>query len=752
MSGSQGEVRVVGARQHNLRDVSLTLPKQKLTVVTGVSGSGKSSLVFDVLAAESQRQLNETFPAFVRTRLPHRGRPEVDRITGLGVAIVVDQERLGGSGRSTVGTATEVWTLLRLLFSRIGRPHVGESTAFSFNDPRGMCPRCEGLGTAIDIDVDELLDDSRSLNDGALTFPTFEPGGWRWKRYALSGLFDPDVPVRTWSAERRELLLHAEPRRLADPPEGYPRSGHYLGVVPRFRRAFLAEGRESMQRRAEIERVVRAVRCPECHGQRLNAAARRSKVGGHTIGSLATREVRELPGLLRPIDAPEAVPILEALTERVDALVTVGLGYLTLDRTTPTLSGGESQRVKLVKHLGSSLTDLTYVLDEPSVGLHPEDVGRLVDLLRTLRDRGNTVLVVEHDPDVIACADHVVDLGPGPGADGGTVTYQGTVAGLRRSATVTGHQLRHRPAVKTASREPTGWVKVRRARANNLRELSVDVPLGVLAVVTGVAGSGKSTLVTSVLPPLLPGVVTIDQSAPRGVRRSSVATYLGVAEPLRAHLAAVTGAPAGLFSRNSGGACPECAGKGELTTDLAYLEDVTVRCETCAGTGFSAAALAHRVDGRTIADVLALTALDAREALAGAVPDPPLRRLHDVGLGYLTLGQSLATLSGGERQRLKLADALTDEPGTVYVVDEPTAGLHMADVGRLVGALDALVDRGNSLVVVEHDLDVVAAADWVLDLGPGAGSDGGRLVYSGPPAGLAAADTPTGRHLARATS
>jgi excinuclease UvrABC ATPase subunit len=745
-------IRVVGARENNLRDVTVEIPKGRLTVVTGVSGSGKSSLVFGTIAAESRRQLGETLPSFVRTRLPQQGRPDADALENLSAAVVVDQRRIVGNVRSTVGTATDIAPLLRLLYSRVATPHVGWSPAFSFNDPSGMCPRCEGLGTVVDIDVERLVDRDRSLDEGAIRFSTFAPGSYRWKRYVHAGLFDRATPLRDYRADEWDTLLHARDLTPPHPDPEFPRTATFLGVLPRFRRDYLEGGHSGVPQRVrdEVERVVVRRDCPECDGARLNAAARTATIEGRTITDCGRLELAELAAFLRTIAHPVAAPLVRAAAHRLDALVAVGLGYLCLDRATPTLSGGEAQRITLVRHLGSSLTDLTYVLDEPSAGLHPHDVGRLVGLLRQLRDKGNTVLVVEHDRDVIAAADHVVDMGPGAGADGGRVVHVGDVARLRRADTATGRALRRRPVLTRAPRRPTGELRISAASVHNLRDVDVVVPRGVLTAVSGVAGSGKSTLATVVLPRTHPDVVVVDQSPPRGSRRSTPASYLGVLDPVRAAFAAAHGVPAALFSANSDGACPTCRGRGVIETDLAFLEPVSTTCEACGGSRFSAEALRHRLDGRTIAEVLALTFREALELVRVPRARPALDRAVRFGLGHLTLDRPLTTLSGGERQRLKLAV----EPGVeggVVVLDEPTAGLHPDDVTRLLEVLHGLVDRGGTVVVVEHDLDVVAGADRVIELGPGAGRDGGRVVFTGSPAELAArADTFTGRHLRRA--
>lgn len=727
-------IKVVGARQNNLDNVSVAIPKGMLTVVTGVSGSGKSSLVFDRIAAESQRQLAETFPVFVRNRLPHSSRPDAESLHNLSATIVVDQRRLGSNARSTVGTATDIAPLLRLLYSRVATPHVGFSPAFSFNDPHGMCPRCEGLGTVVDVDLDVLLDRDRSLDEGAIRFPTFLPGTVRWKRYVTPGLFDTGKPLRDYTDDEWRLLLHADGIKPERPLRDWPPTSTYQGLLPRFRRLYLTRGSDGLPAHVQeaLRRVVTRRTCPDCGGARLNAAALGATIDGRSIADCARMEVGELAKVMRDVDGAVAAPMVEAVVKRLDALVAVGLGYLSLDRETPTLSGGEAQRIKLVRHLGSSLTGLTYVFDEPSTGLHPHDVGRLVDLLRALRDHGNTVIVVEHDADLIAAADHVVDMGPGAGSSGGRVVYEGPPGGLRRAATPTGRHLGRPRSLRRAPRRGSGTFRVTGGR-HNVRGVDVPIPQAALTVVTGVAGSGKSTFAAELLPRCVPGVLIVDQSGVRGSRRSTPATYTGVIEPIREAFAARSGARPSLFSANGVGACPECKGRGEIRTELAFLDDVTTPCEACDGTGFSDEALRHTLEGRTIADVLALTVIDAREVFA----EPGLQRLDDVGLGYLTLGQPVSTLSGGERQRLKLAAQLDTAPGRTLVLDEPTVGLHMSDVSRLVDVFDRLVEQGSTVIVVEHDVDVVARADWVVDFGPGAGRDGGKVLFAGLPGELA---------------
>jgi excinuclease UvrABC ATPase subunit len=752
---AQGAIRVVGARQHNLKGVSLTVPRRAITAFTGVSGSGKTSLVFDTIAAEAQRQVNETYTAFVRNRLPSYGRPDVDLIEDLSPVVVIDQRRLGGNARSTVGTITDVHPLLRLLFSRAGDPQIGESNAFSFNDPAGMCLRCSGIGRVVTPDVDAFLDLDRSLEDGAIRLPGYSDGQWFYRQYADIGLFDPTTPLRSWSADERKALLHGGPAaaRLGD---RVPRD--YEGVVDRFTRIYIHSDAEvSARKQSVVDRFTTSITCPECHGERLNAPARSVRVAGHTLTELTTLEIGDLVDAVRRIGGgalvdPAAAPVVANLLDRLEAIDGIGLGYLDLARATTTLSGGESQRIKMVRHLGSSLTEMVYVFDEPSVGLHPQDVERLTGLLRRLRDKGNTILVVEHDPDVVAVADQVVDLGPRAGTEGGEIVFQGTVAELATADTVTGRALHQRQPLRTDPRPPTGTLAIKGADLHNLRHLDVDLPTGVLTVVTGVAGSGKSSLV-GVLLDQHPGSTVIDQAAVSTSRRSNTATYTGIAGPIRQLFAWASGVSASLFSANSAGACPECRGLGVVYTDLAFMEGFTAVCSTCHGRRFTDEVLEHTLDGRSIADVLDLTVDDAGGVAAfdDARIAPVLAALADVGLGYLTLGQPLSTLSGGECQRIKLATELHRSPANaLYVLDEPTTGLHMADVGRLLAILDRLVDQDNTVVVIEHNLDVIRRADWIVDLGPGAGHHGGRLLFAGPPAQLV--DDPhsiTADHLRR---
>ncbi|MFF5018339.1 ATP-binding cassette domain-containing protein [Streptomyces sp. NPDC001165] len=769
-------IRVHGARENNLKDITVAIPKRRLTVFTGVSGSGKSSLVFDTIAAESQRLINETYSTFVQGFMPTLARPDVDVLEGLTTAIIVDQQRMGSDPRSTVGTATDANAMLRILFSRLGQPHIGSSRAFSFNIPSisgagavtverggktvkeqrsfsitgGMCPRCEGRGTVTDIDLTQLYDDSKSLSEGALTIPGYSMDGWYGRIFKGCGFFDPDKPIRRFTKKELHDLLHKEPTKIK--VEGINLT--YEGLIPKIQKSMLSKDIDALQPhiRAFVERAMTFTTCPDCDGTRLSEGARSSKIEGISIADACTMQISDLAAWVRGLDEPSVKPLLTALGETLDSFVRIGLGYLSLDRPSGTLSGGEAQRVKMIRHLGSSLTDVTYVFDEPTTGLHPHDIQRMNDLLLSLRDKGNTVLVVEHKPEVIAIADHVVDLGPGAGTAGGTVCFEGTVEGLRAGGTVTGRHFDDRAAVKDSVRRPTGMLQIRGARANNLRDVDVDVPLGVLTVITGVAGSGKSSLVHGSIP-AAEGVVSVDQGAIRGSRRSNPATYTGLLDPIRKAFAKANGVKPALFSANSEGACPTCNGAGVIYTDLAIMAGITTTCEECEGRRFDASVLEYRLGDRDISEVLAMSVTEAGEFFAAGEARTPaahriLDRLADVGLGYLTLGQPLTTLSGGERQRLKLATHMA-EKGGVYVLDEPTTGLHLADVEQLLGLLDRLVDSGKSVIVIEHHQAVMAHADWIIDLGPGAGHDGGRIVFEGTPADLVAArSTLTGEHLA----
>jgi excinuclease UvrABC ATPase subunit len=769
-------IRVHGARVNNLKDVSVEIPKRRLTVFTGVSGSGKSSLVFGTIAAESQRLINETYSAFVQGFMPSLARPEVDVLEGLTTAILVDQQRMGTDPRSTVGTATDAHAMLRILFSRLGRPHIGSPQAFSFNVASisgagavkferggqtvkerrsfsiigGMCPRCEGRGTVNDIDLSQLYDDSKSLNEGAITVPGYTGGGWNSRLYGASGFFDPDKPIRKFTKKELDDFLHHEPVRMKIAGINMT----YEGLIPRIQKSMLAKDTEAMQPhvRTFVDRAVTFTACPECGGTRLSEAARSSKIGGISIADACAMQISDLAGWADGLDEPSAAPLIATLRQHLDSFTEIGLGYLSLDRPTGTLSGGEAQRTKMIRQLGSSLTDVTYVFDEPTVGLHPHDIQRMNDLLLRLRDKGNTVLVVEHKPELIAIADHVVDLGPGAGPAGGTVCFEGTVAGLRSSDTITGRHLDDRAALKGSVRAPAGALEVRGASLHNLQDVDVDIPLGVLTVVTGVAGSGKSSLIHGSVSGR-DGVVSVDQAPIKGSRRSNPATYTGLLDPIRKAFAKANGVKPALFSANSEGACPNCNGAGVIYTDLAMMAGVATTCEVCGGKRFETSVLDYRLGGRDISEVLAMPVTEALEFFGAGEASTPsahaiLGRLADVGLGYLTIGQPLTTLSGGERQRLKLATHLA-ATGGVYVLDEPTAGLHLADVEQLLGLLDRLVESGKSVIVVEHHQAVMAHADWIIDLGPGAGHDGGRIVFEGTPADLVAArSTLTGEHLA----
>jgi excinuclease UvrABC ATPase subunit len=741
---SHDVIEVRGARENNLADISLDIPKRRLTVFTGVSGSGKSSLVFGTIAAESQRLINETYTAFIQSFMPNLGRPDIDALHNLSAAIVVDQERMGVNSRSTVGTATDAQTMLRIIFSRLGTPHIGTSSAFGFNSPEGMCPECEGLGRVSDIDVAQLVDVGRSLNEGAITVPNFAVGSWYWQTMAHSGFFDPDVKLKDYSPTQWEDFLHKPATKVKV-------AGHnitYEGLMVKVQRTYLAKDRESMQGhiRAFVDRAVTFTTCHACGGTRLNPAALSSTIDGHNIAQCSAMQISDLSGFIRGIENTSAAPLLDALGNTLDSLVEIGLGYLSLDRESATLSGGEAQRVKMVRHLGSSLTDVTYVFDEPSVGLHPHDIQRMNDLLLRLRDKGNTVLVVEHKPEVIEIADHVVDLGPGAGPSGGHVCFTGDVARLRKSGTLTGRHLDHRAQLREQVRKPHGQLSITGANLHNLKDVNVDVPLGVLTVVTGVAGSGKSSLIHGSLP-RREGVTVVDQSAIRGSRRSNPATYTGLLDPIRTAFAKANGVKSALFSANSEGACPNCKGIGLVYTDLAMMAGVASVCEQCEGKRFTPEVLTYKLRGKDISEVLAMSVTGARDFFTSGPARAILNRLVDVGLGYLGLGQPLTTLSGGERQRLKLAIQMAEKV-TTYVLDEPTTGLHLADVDQLLALLDRLVDDGNTVIVIEHHQAVMAHADWLIDLGPGAGQDGGRVVFTGTPADLVSyGDSLTARHL-----
>lgn len=769
-------IRVQGARENNLKDISIELPKRRLTVFTGVSGSGKSSLVFATIAAESQRMINETYSTFVQGFMPTMARPDVDLLEGLTTAIIVDQERMGANPRSTVGTATDANAMLRMLFSRLGQPHIGSPQAFSFNVASisgagavtierggnttkerrsfsitgGMCPRCEGRGSVTDFDLTALYDGSKSLADGALTIPGYSMDGWFGRIFSGSGFFDMDKPINKYTKKELHDLLHKEPTKIK--VEGINLT--YEGLIPKIQKSMLSKDPEGMQPhiRAFVERAITFTTCPECEGTRLTEAARSSKIKGISIADACSMQISDLAEWVRGIDEPSVSPLLKGLRHLLDSFAEIGLGYLSLDRPAGTLSGGEAQRTKMIRHLGSSLTDVTYVFDEPTIGLHPHDIERMNKLLLQLRDKGNTVLVVEHKPEAIAIADHVVDLGPGAGTAGGEVVFEGTLEGLRSSGTLTGRHLEDRAALKKTARKPAGALEIRGAAVNNLRDVDVDIPLGVLVVVTGVAGSGKSSLIHGSLSKR-DGIVSIDQAAIKGSRRSNPATYTGLLEPIRKAFAKANGVKPALFSANSEGACPTCNGAGVIYTDLGFMDTVSTPCEECEGKRFQASVLEYRLGGRNIAEVLEMPVKEAEEFFSAGEARIPaahaiLQRLSDVGLGYLSLGQPLTTLSGGERQRIKLATHM-GEKGGVYILDEPTSGLHLADVEQLLGLLDRLVESGKSVIVIEHHQAVMAHADWIIDLGPGAGHDGGKIVFEGTPADLVEArSTLTGEHLA----
>jgi excinuclease UvrABC ATPase subunit len=742
-------IEIRGARENNLKDVSLSIPKRQITIFTGVSGSGKSSVVFDTIATEAQRQLYENFSMFIRSFLPRYPQPEADAIENLSMAVIVDQKRLGGGSHSTVGTVTDIFTALRLLFSRLGQPHVGYSNAFSFNDPEGMCPECNGLGRKVGIASDDFVDHSKSLNEGAIQVPFWS--GWEIGAYAASGFFDNDKKVADFTPEEMDLLLHGKDRKYKLAIGDKTMNATYLGVIEKIEAYYVRRDIKTLSERTQkaVMPYLRPRTCPLCKGARLSHAALGSKIDGHNIAELAAMEVGELIPVVRAIADPAAAPIVATLVERLGHLVDIGLDYLSLDRETDTLSGGESQRVKTVKHLTSSLVDVMYILDEPSIGLHPRDVHRLTELLQKLRDKGNTVLVVEHDPDVMKVADHVIDMGPHAGSAGGEIVFEGTFAELRRADTLTGRFLDRSLPIKEQVRTPRDWLSIRNARANNLKGIDVDIPTAVLTLITGVAGSGKSSLIDEVFLPDHPEAIVIDQSAVGTTTRSNPATYTGVMDDIRKAFAAANKVDAGLFSFNSKGACENCKGSGVIYTELSFLGGVKTPCEICEGRRFKDEVLAYTLAGRNVSEVLALTVAQALESFSEREILRKLQAMSDVGLDYLTLGQPLSTLSGGECQRIKLASEL-HRKGNIYVLDEPTTGLHMSDTGHLLEMLDRLVDAGNSVIVIEHNLDVIRNADWVIDLGPEGGTKGGQVVFTGTPTELLGAkQSLTGQYLRR---
>ncbi|MHB9944929.1 daunorubicin resistance protein DrrC [Clostridium botulinum] len=726
-------IYVAGAREKNLKNIDIKIPKKKITVFTGVSGSGKSSLVFDTIAAESQRQLNETYSSFIRHRLPHYGQPDVDSIKNLSVAIIINQKRIGGNSRSTVGTITDITPLLRILFSRIGKPFVGYSDVFSFNNPNGMCMHCDGLGKVDSINIDKLLDKNKSLNEGAILFPTFKPGGWRLKRYIHSGLFDNDKKIKDYDEKELDLLLNKTDIKIETDDPDWPKTSLYEGLIPRIERSFLKkEGGEREKYKKEINKIVTKEICPVCKGARLNEKILSCKINGKNIADCTKMQINDLIIFMKEIKEQSVQTVLKALISRLEHLEYIGLGYLSLDRETSSLSGGESQRIKMVKQLGSSLTGLTYIFDEPSIGLHPHDIGRINKLLKMLRDKGNTVLIVEHDPDIIKIADYIIDMGPKAGIEGGNIVYKGTPEGLLQSNTLTGKALQYKPQIKLHTRKAKEWLSIKNANLHNLKNINVDIPKGVMTVVTGVAGSGKSTLINRLLPKIYPETIFIDQGSIHASIRSNIATYTGIFDFIRNLFAKENNVKSSLFSFNSEGACPECKGLGVTYTDLAFMDTVISTCEVCEGNRFTDKVLNFKFRGKNISQVLKMTVAEAIDFFKEDEIYLVLRRLVDVGIDYITLGQPLNTLSGGELQRLKLAAQL-DSKGNIYVLDEPTTGLHISDITKLVAIMNRLVNQGSTLIVIEHNLDVMTQADWIIDLGPEAGENGGRIMFEGEP-------------------
>ncbi|WP_432748640.1 ATP-binding cassette domain-containing protein [Pectinatus frisingensis] len=741
-------IHVSGARERNLKNINISIPKKEITVFTGVSGSGKSSLVFDTIAAESQRQLNETYTSFIRHRMPHYGKPDVDSIENLSVAFIINQKRLGGNARSTVGTITDIYSVLRLLFSRIGEPFVGYSNVFSFNNPSGMCEHCEGLGKIEAIDTEILLDKNKSLNEGAICFPTFEPGGWRLTRYIHSGFFNNDKKIKDYSDEELELLLYADGIKVKKPTPEWHKTSLYEGLIPRIERSFIKKSAgEKIRYKKRIERFIIKQVCPHCHGTRLNNKVLSCKVNGKNIAECADMQINNLLDFAQSIHASIAVPIISELVNRIQHMISIGLGYLSLNRETSTLSGGESQRIKMVSQLGSSLTDLTYIFDEPSIGLHPHDINKINKLIQLLRDKGNTILIVEHDPDIIKIADYIIDMGPGAGTHGGKIVYQGNLDGLKTANTLTAKYLSYRPKLKPDTRTQKGWLSIKNATMHNLKNLSIDIPKGVMTVITGVAGSGKSTLINGILPQLYPETILIDQKSIQTSKRSNIATFTGIFDIIRKLFAKKSGVSASLFSFNSQGACPACRGLGVTYTDLAFMDTIVTVCEECHGNRYTDKVLAYQLKGKNISDVLKMTVTEALEFFHEKEIVTVLKRLSDVGITYVSLGQPLSTLSGGELQRIKLASEL-ENSGQIYVLDEPSTGLHMADIRQLLGVMNRLVEQNSTLIVIEHNLDIICQADWIIDIGPYAGQNGGKIMFAGLPKNLInCTDSLTGKYL-----
>ncbi|WP_196595777.1 ATP-binding cassette domain-containing protein [Pectinatus frisingensis] len=741
-------IHVSGARERNLKNINISIPKKEITVFTGVSGSGKSSLVFDTIAAESQRQLNETYTSFIRHRMPHYGKPDVDSIENLSVAFIINQKRLGGNARSTVGTITDIYSVLRLLFSRIGEPFVGYSNVFSFNNPSGMCEHCEGLGKIEAIDTEILLDKNKSLNEGAICFPTFEPGGWRLTRYIHSGFFNNDKKIKDYSDEELELLLYADGIKVKKPTSEWHKTSLYEGLIPRIERSFIKKSAgEKIRYKKRIERFIIKQVCPHCHGTRLNNKVLSCKVNGKNIAECADMQINNLLDFAQSIHASIAVPITSELVNRIQHMISIGLGYLSLNRETSTLSGGESQRIKMVSQLGSSLTDLTYIFDEPSIGLHPHDINKINKLIQLLRDKGNTILIVEHDPDIIKIADYIIDMGPGAGTHGGKIVYQGNLDGLKTANTLTAKYLSYRPKLKPDTRTQKGWLSIKNATMHNLKNLSIDIPKGVMTVITGVAGSGKSTLINGILPQLYPETILIDQKSIQTSKRSNIATFTGIFDIIRKLFAKKSGVSASLFSFNSQGACPACRGLGVTYTDLAFMDTIVTVCEECHGNRYTDKVLAYQLKGKNISDVLKMTVTEALEFFHEKEIVTVLKRLSDVGITYVSLGQPLSTLSGGELQRIKLASEL-ENSGQIYVLDEPSTGLHMADIRQLLSVMNRLVEQNSTLIVIEHNLDIICQADWIIDIGPYAGQNGGKIMFAGLPKNLInCTDSLTGKYL-----